>query len=117
MLCAATHGVLPDAKMSQTPVPVVPPELPLEEPPPLEPALPPEPLLEAEPLLELEPELEPVPLELEPELELELAVEPELEPEPLLLAPGLASDEVSVELLSEPQAQRAAGVAAMTKSV
>jgi len=30
VLCAATHGVPPDAKMSQTPVPVVPPELLLE---------------------------------------------------------------------------------------
>lgn len=90
MLCAATHGVLPDAKISQTPFPAVAPP-----PGPESPAMPPASL---DPELVLVPELVPLPLVLAPlepalaPLELALVLPPELAlalPElvPLVLAP------------------------------
>jgi len=83
VLCAATHGVLPDAKMSQTPLPAGPPPLtpaaPLAPPAtPESPAMPPRPP---------NPELTPPELALEPP---ELALTPPelaLEPPELALAP------------------------------
>jgi hypothetical protein len=110
VLCAATHGVLPDAKMSQTPLPagapLVPPDAPLLPPatpePPAIPPPPPDPELALVPpelappelVLGPPPELAFVPPELPltpPELvvgPLELAVvPPELELVPPVLAP------------------------------
>jgi hypothetical protein len=104
VLCAATHGVPPDEKMSHTPLPVFPP-VPPPGPTPPESTAPPSPApldLETELLGAVDPSVE-LPEAPDPSVELPEATDPSVELLPVLLVPVLLGDsDVLDELLGAP---------------